>query len=228
MYLPNDDFAPARPGFGGLSRRQFLGVTGWFWAYVTLSNVLYAYSMRTGFARVTDAPLFASWDARVMQHLILLPFLAAAYWVSLKVQWRPLWKAAPLQVLLGALFAALAYPAMVAAEMALGYSALHDMAISKGGNPMHEPLFRALWVASWVTFLPAYGFGLALVTGLALYTRIRDAEMQVAALKHAFGTARLATLRMQLSPHTLFNLLHTIRGHIDWDPKAAQSMIVRL
>jgi LytS/YehU family sensor histidine kinase len=33
---------------------------------------------------------------------------------------------------------------------------------------------------------------------------------------------------MQLSPHTLFNLLHTIRGHIEWDPKGAQSMVVQL
>ena len=33
---------------------------------------------------------------------------------------------------------------------------------------------------------------------------------------------------MQLSPHTLFNLLHTIRGQIEWDPKAAQSMVVQL
>lgn len=33
---------------------------------------------------------------------------------------------------------------------------------------------------------------------------------------------------MQLSPHTLFNLLHTIRGHIEWDPKAAQAMVVQL
>jgi LytS/YehU family sensor histidine kinase len=33
---------------------------------------------------------------------------------------------------------------------------------------------------------------------------------------------------MQLSPHTLFNLLHSIRGHIEWDPKGAQSMVVQL
>ena len=33
---------------------------------------------------------------------------------------------------------------------------------------------------------------------------------------------------MQLSPHTLFNLLHTIRGHIEWDPKGAQAMVVQL
>ena len=33
---------------------------------------------------------------------------------------------------------------------------------------------------------------------------------------------------MQLSPHTLFNLLHTIRGQIGWDPAAAQAMVVQL
>jgi LytS/YehU family sensor histidine kinase len=33
---------------------------------------------------------------------------------------------------------------------------------------------------------------------------------------------------MQLSPHTLFNLLHTIRGQIEWDPKSAQAMVVQL
>jgi LytS/YehU family sensor histidine kinase len=79
-----------------------------------------------------------------------------------------------------------------------------------------------------VSFLPSYGFGLALVTGLALYTRFRDSELRLAALEREWSAARLAALRMQLSPHTLFNLLHTIRGHIEWDPKAAQSMVVQL
>ena len=68
----------------------------------------------------------------------------------------------------------------------------------------------------------------ALVTGLALYTRFRDSELRVAALEREWSAARLAALRMQLSPHTLFNLLHTIRGNIEWDPKGAQSMVVQL
>ena len=50
----------------------------------------------------------------------------------------------------------------------------------------------------------------------------------MAELERAWGTARLATLRMQLSPHTLFNLLHTIRGQVIWDPQKAQAMIVQL
>jgi LytS/YehU family sensor histidine kinase len=79
-----------------------------------------------------------------------------------------------------------------------------------------------------LSFLPAYGFGLALVTGLALYTRFRNSELRLSALEREWSAARLAALRMQLSPHTLFNLLHTIRGQIEWDPKGAQSMVVQL
>ncbi len=33
---------------------------------------------------------------------------------------------------------------------------------------------------------------------------------------------------MQLSPHTLFNLLHTIRGQINPEPEIARSMVVQL
>jgi sensor histidine kinase YesM len=86
----------------------------------------------------------------------------------------------------------------------------------------------SLWLASFISFIPAYGFGLALVTGFALYTRFRNSELRVAALEREWAAARLAALRMQLSPHTLFNLLHTIRGYIEWDPKGAQSMVVQL
>jgi LytS/YehU family sensor histidine kinase len=86
----------------------------------------------------------------------------------------------------------------------------------------------AMWLASATTFLLAYGFGLALLTGIALYHRFRLAQLKSAALERALTSAHLATLRMQLSPHTLFNLLHTIRGQIGWDPAAAQAMVVQL
>ncbi len=79
------------------------------------------------------------------------------------------------------------------------------------------------WIASATTFLVTYGFGLALVIGFAFYQRLRDSQLRSAALERALTAAHLAALRMQLSPHTLFNLLHTIRGQIAWDPPAAQS-----
>jgi LytS/YehU family sensor histidine kinase len=84
------------------------------------------------------------------------------------------------------------------------------------------------WIASATNFLVTYCFGLALVTGLAFYQRLRDTQLRASALERALTQAHLAALRMQLSPHTLFNLLHTIRGQITWDPPAAQTMVVQL
>jgi signal transduction histidine kinase len=219
----------ARRFAGGLSLRQFLGITCLFWVYVTLSNILYAYSMRTGMARMTNFPMFAPWDARLLQHVMLLPAVLVSFWASLRIQWRPLMIALPLQLILGIVFSAVAYPAMLVAEMTLGGEDWHKEVVAHVAKPPWiDPMFLSLWVASFVNFLPAYGFGLALVTGLALFTRFRKSELRLAALEREWSSARLAALRMQLSPHTLFNLLHTIRGHIEWDPKGAQNMVVQL
>jgi len=221
---------------GGLSLRQFLGIACLFWVFVALSNILYAYSMRVGIAHITNVSLFASWQARLLQHLLLLPILLVSFWASLRIQWRPLVVALPLQLVLGAVFAAIAYPAMLISQLALGGSEWHEMP----KKPMHteiwinisdswfDPSALSLWTASFVSFLPTYGFGLAMITGLALYTRFRNSELRLATVQREWHSARLAALRMQLSPHTLFNLLHTIRGHIEWDPEGAQSMVVQL
>lgn len=213
---------------GGLSRVQFFAIISSFWVYVTLSNVLYAYSMRTGISRITNVSLFAEWDARVMQHLLLFPFVLISYWASLRIQWRPLWFTVPLQVLLGSVFSAIAYPAMVFGQLLLYSADEWNQHSEHAAHGMLDPYTLSLWLASFASFLPAYGFGLALVTGFALYSRVRDSELHVAALEREWSAARLAALRMQLSPHTLFNLLHTIRGYIEWDPKDAQNMVVQL
>ena len=219
----------ARRFVGGLSLRQFLGIACLFWAYVALSNILYAYSMTTGTAHLTTEPIFAAWNQRLLQHLLLLPVLLVSFWASLRIQWRPLVVALPLQLILGTVFAAMAYPAMLVAGATMGGEDWHKEVMAHGGaGPWVDPKFLSLWLASFVSFVPTYGFGLALVTGLALYTRFRNSELKLAALEREWSSARLAALRMQLSPHTLFNLLHTIRGHIEWDPKGAQSMVVQL
>jgi hypothetical protein len=195
---------------------------------VTLSNVLYAYGMRTGIAQVTNLPLFAPWDARVLQHVFLLPLIMVSYWASMRIQWRPVVVALPLQVILALAFAALAYPAMILGEYVVSDHMWHEQSMGHSSNPFADPMVTSLWFASFVSFLPTYGFGLALVTGSALYTKFRKSELQRAALEREWSAARLAALRMQLSPHTLFNLLHTIRGLIEWDPKGAQAMVVQL
>ena len=217
------------PSAAGLGRRQFFTLVCLFWAYVTVSNVLYAYGMRTGIGKISGLSLFAPWDARVLQHVMLLPLLVISYWASLKIQWRPVLVALPLQLILCLVFAALAYPAMIVGEYLVGDSEWqHAGAAAHSSNPFNDPMVLSLWLASFVSFIPTYGFGLALITGSSLYTRFRNLELQRTALEREWSAARLAALRMQLSPHTLFNLLHTIRGHIEWDPKAAQTMVVQL
>jgi hypothetical protein len=226
---PQSDALPqpaARVG-SGLEPRQFVAIVGGFWVYVTISNVLYAHGMSVGFAG-TDHPPFAPWDQRVLQHLLLLPVLFVSFWASLRVQWRPLLVALPLQLVLAMTFAALAYPAMIAAQILSGSPHWLEHAAGQADSPLQNPAYLSLWLASFLSFLPSYGFGLALVTGIALYARFRDAELRVATLEREWAAARLAALRMQLSPHTLFNLLHTIRGHIEWDPQSAQTMLVQL
>jgi len=139
-----------------------------------------------------------------------------------------MWRALPAQLGLGLLFAGLGSPALVAAECLIG-----KMEDWKHDEPYTLSEFfagpqPAMWLGSATNFLLTYGFGLALITGFALYQRVRDSQLRSAALERALTSAHLAALRMQLSPHTLFNLLHTIRGQIGWDPAAAQAMVVQL
>lgn len=212
----------------GVKIWPLLAVLSTFWVYVTLSNVLYATSMQASFSSMSPGHYFAPWDHRVVQHLILYPILILCVLGSLRIGWQPMWRTLPLQVALGVLFSALAAPAMMVAEYILG-----GMEGWKHGSSYTWRTFLAgpepaMWLASATNFLLTYGFGLALITGLVLYHRVRDSQLKAAALERALTSAHLAALRMQLSPHTLFNLLHTIRGQIGWDPGAAQSMVVQL
>jgi len=205
-----------------------LAILSTFWVYVTASNVLYATGMQASLSSMAPGHYFAPWDQRVLQHLFLYPFLVLCILGSLRIGWQPMWRALPAQIGLGLLFSILASPAMIAAEFLLG-----KMEDWKHTSPYTWREFLAgpepaMWLASATTFLLAYGFGLALLTGIALYHRFRLSQLKSAALERALTSAHLAALRMQLSPHTLFNLLHTIRGQIGWDPAAAQAMVVQL
>jgi Histidine kinase len=215
---------------GTLAPSQFVGIVLAFWAYVTVSAVLYAYSMGTTLAAFTTEAVFAPWRSRVLQHALLFPVLLGCYGLSLRLDWKPLWWKLPVQVLLGLGFALLARPAILWAEVILmGHKPGDDEwdAPTTLSFWLSEKMFTQ-WIASFTDFLIKYGFGLALLTGFVLYKRYRDTQSRIATLERQWAAARLAALRMQLSPHTLFNLLHTIRGNIAWDPPTAQAMVVQL
>jgi hypothetical protein len=220
----------ARARRGGF--RPLLGVLTAFWIYVALSNLMYANSMQASLSVQNVHNVFAPWDARVIQHLVLYPLFILSMRGALRTGWQPLWRALPLQLLCALGFAVLASPALVFGEYLTGLAhhttMWHDSMEKWGswsGFVAHEV---PIWLASITGFLVTYGFGLALVTGFTFYQRLRDSQLRSAALERALTQAHLAALRMQLSPHTLFNLLHTIRGQITWDPPAAQAMVVQL
>src|SRR5881275_2530459 len=200
-----------------------------FWIYVALSNVLYANSMQASLSSMKIEHVFAAWDARLIQHLLLYPLFLLSMWRSLRTGWRPLWRTVPIQLLCALGFAVLAFPALALGARLLGQGEHeHPGSSGQGWTEFLAGGEIPTWIASATNFLVTYGFGLALVTGFAFYQRLRDSQLRSAALERALTQAHLAALRMQLSPHTLFNLLHTIRGQIAWDPPAAQAMVVQL
>jgi hypothetical protein len=209
--------------------RPLLLIVTAFWAYVAASNVLYANSMQANLTALHVAHFFSGWQARLLQHLVLYPELLVCVWASLRMGWQPVATRLPLQVLMGLAFAISASPALWIGDImvgdAMGHEHTHAAMSGMGGEPGSEWL---TWLASATIFLLTYGFALALVSGFDFYRRLRDSQIRSAALERALTAAHLAALRMQLSPHSLFNLLHTIRGQIDWDPAAARTMIVQL
>ncbi len=204
----------ARTHLPRVSLKVLLLLTAAFWLFVTLTDVLYGYGMQINAAKRFKVVLFVVWYEDALQHLLLFPILLGCFAASLRTGWAP----APrllVQILLGSIFAALSYYAQELSEKLL-WGAL--MPRDAGG----------LWVASFVTYFMTYSFGVLLVTAFAYYQRFRDAEVRNSTLEQGWANARLAALRMQLSPHTLFNLLHTIRGHINKEPQVARAMVVQL
>jgi Histidine kinase len=216
----------AQPAFRFWSMSALAGA---FWAYATITAVIYAYGIGSAFVDSGVESIFAPWSVRVLQYALLFPPLLGCYWLSLRIGWRPWWRSTPIQISLGLLFAALAPLLLMVAGYALGDSRM----FGEGGRP--EDLGPALrdymatvGLAVMTDFFIRYGFGLALVTGAELYKEARDAELRAADMERAWSSARLHALRMQLSPHALFNLLNLIKGQIGWDPPAAQRTVVML
>ena len=222
--MKHSAFATGKPH---MPTRTLVLVSALFWVYVTLSNVLYAHNMQANATQVANVMLFAPWSMRVLQHLLLFPVLLGCFWTSLRVGWTPT-RGVPIQVALGLGFAALSFQVMEFAIAIIMH--IFPPPVDPGWAVSAQPqeAYGALWTASMANFLLTYSFGVALITGFALYQRFRDAELRMAALEQGWSKARLAALRMQLSPHTLFNLLHTIRGQINQEPQVARSMVMQL
>ena len=206
------------------TRATFLLAAG-FWLYVTVSDTLYAEGMRVDIAMYTNYPVFASWSHRALQHLLTFPLLFGCYWISVRIGWSPAWRRVPVQVAMALVVGVLPYWLMQVPVVVSSFFT---------GTPITEPVGlqdRAdlgVYLASTIGTISNYGFGLALVTGAQLYRRFHGLQLQNAELQRNWADARLAALRMQLSPHALFNLLHTIQAQIGPQPENAESMLAAL
>jgi Histidine kinase len=207
-----------------LSRRGVLTLAGLFWGWVTVTDIAYHEAMRIELAEQTHVMLFFPWEYRLLQHVLMLPVLLACYAVAARIGWRPAWRRVPQQLALAVGFSLLMYVMMLA-----GGHFLHALF---GAQP--DPFSTltksdwAMWAASGGMHLLAYGFGLALMTVLAVQRSYHQLQLRNSELQRDWAGARLAALRTQLSPHTLFNMLHTIQARISGEPEVAEKLIASL
>lgn len=83
---------------------------------------------------------------------------------------------------------------------------------------------NAEFVDSMVIFWCAF----VLFRGVAYYQKFREKETTAARLQVQLVEARLATLRMQLNPHFLFNAMNSISSLMRTDVDAADTMLEQL
>lgn len=206
------------------SRRAVLIFASLFWAYVALTNIVYAELMRVEVYEITGGMVFLPWQQRLMQHALMLPLLVICYLTAVRIGWSPAWRRVPQQLALALVFSLLMEWAMQVGELllhALFGTYTDPIGIYTKGD-------WAVWISTTLTALLAYGFGLALLTGIAASRRYHEMRLRNSDLRRKWADARLATLRTQLSPHTLFNVLHTIQARIKSEPEVAESLIASL
>jgi two-component system LytT family sensor kinase len=207
-----------------LSRRGVLILASLFWAYVTLTDIVYYEAMRIELLEMTKIMVFFPWEYRVMQHVLMLPVLLVCYSTAVRIGWRPARRRVPQQLALALGFSLLMFWMMLIGGFILG--------VVTGMRSQPVGIFSkgdwAVWLSSTATGLLAYGFGLALITVVATYRRYHQLRLRNSELQRDWAGARLAALRAQLSPHTLFNVLHTIQARINGEPEVAESLIASL
>ncbi|MGP8034017.1 MAG: sensor histidine kinase [Steroidobacteraceae bacterium] len=201
-----------------LSRRGVLILASLFWTYVTLTNIVYHEAMRIEMAELTNMMVYYPWQNRLLQHAFMLPVLLVCYSIAVRIGWRPAAWRVPQQLALALGFALLMYWMKRAGSLIL-YA--EPFGVLTRGD-------WAVWVSDTATGLLAYGFGLALITVVATHRRYHQLQLRNSELQRDWAGARLAALRTQLSPHTLFNVLHTIQARISGEPEIAEKLIASL
>jgi len=228
VAIPSVFWPSAAPAIAGeqqaLSRRGVLILATVFYAYVTFTDIVMTQALRIQMLELTNMTIFGTWPRRLLQHALLLPVLLLCYDAAVRIGWTPLRRRLPAQLAL-----ALVFSLLVVWMMSIAGQILHVLF----GAPV-EPFGIstrgdwAVWTATTVGGFTTYGFGLALITIVATLRRYHQLQLRNSELQRQWAGARLAALRAQLSPHSLFNVLHTIQARISGEPEVAESLIASL
>jgi sensor histidine kinase YesM len=154
----------------------------------------------------------------------MLPVLLVCYDMAFRLGWQPARRRVPQQLALAiGSSLLLAWMNMIAGlilHVLFGWHAEPFGLFTKGDY--------AVWLSSTVDALFTYGFGLALITVVATYRRYHQLQLRNSELQRQWAGARLSALRAQLSPHSLFNVLHTIQARISGEPEVAENLLASL
>src|SRR6516164_4909572 len=97
------------------------------------------------------------------------------------------------------------------------------------GRMNREPRAVAFVVLRRITYqLPMFWGLVGVAHALRFYERAKAREQREAELESRLVQARLQALRMQLTPHFLFNTLNSIASLVHEDPETAEEMIEAL
>jgi len=103
-----------------------------------------------------------------------------------------------------------------------------ERSVQTGEILTFDSLFEKMLISYMVMDFLMYWLVVFGHLGWDYYRKYCEREVQAAALERELVQARLATLRMQLQPHFLFNTLHAISSLVHTHPDSADRMIARL
>jgi two-component system LytT family sensor kinase len=209
----------------GVGRRELVLIVA-FWTFLA---ILITASRLTD-PRVRDREVASPWGPVVVTVLeaylwaALTPFIFALASRFHVVRGRWMWQL-PLLLAVGVAVALLVSGATTLLRTEI-------LALPRRARPGPAPLVdRFLFLNDFMIYLGLLAAGFAREYFRRYEARNQEAvrlQAEAAALRAQLAEAQLATLRMQLNPHFLFNTLHAIAALADRDPAGVRRMIARL
>jgi len=220
---PARDHGPAGSGRSGLRGRE-VALIAVFWTFLAvLMTANRLTDPRTPDTVPPAGPvLLTLFEAYLWAVLTPLIFALAGRFSLSRRQWA--WRL-PLLLGAGVLFALL---------VTLTTSLLRNevLALPHRGRPGPAPLVeRFLFLNDFIIYLGVLAAGFARDYFRRYEARNQEAarlQAEAVALRAQLAEAQLATLRMQLNPHFLFNTLNAVSALVDRDPSGVRRMIARL